>query len=385
MRDSVKNAVGYALEGVQLLRRHPSLLWVAVAMAAVTIIAGQLTTYRRFSRQVPESVLSSDSRPPAFDKRFPRFPSVFRGIAYGPAASAAIVLYPTPPPTVRLDLDDIIGAGTTDSHGGADTSGRPGRPRLPSPAELLLLPISLALAFAVSTLVTGGYLGAVWRSISEGEPRWPLFLITGRRFFWRLIGLGCLDTALLAVAMGIIALRFYHRGAPGLMAVAYAFPLAAFSLGLTRFAIVADDARLIPAIGRSISMTWRRLPTALVLIVSPGIINLCMLRAFYLPYGIHVMTGSARNRAAEALRATPALLVFSCAAAAVAAWFCAAMFLWYRDCRAEPRTAGPDNPGSPERNNADALETGGSGIVCGGCGKMLPPGVNVCPDCNADQ
>lgn len=375
MRDRLRKAARYAVGAAQLLRRHPSLLLIALAMAAFTTVQFEMVTYLQFSRRVPEHV-TINSRRGEFERRFA---SALPGLMYGPAASAVMVLYPPAVPTVSLDASGIAGAGASVGRTRdwtAQTPSRPGRPPMPLPVDLLLLPL---LAFAIKTFVSGGYLGVVWRSIAEGEPRWSGFFTDGRRFLWRLIALGCLDSILLLSAMAIVAVRFYHRGGPGLMAVAYALSLIAFLLGLTRFAVVADDAPVTTGIGRSISAIWRNLPVATALIVGAGIINLCISRICYLPYSVRMMTGSGPDRAAQALQALPAFLIGSCMAAALGAWFCAAMFLWYREVRAEPWASG-----RPEDENATELGSRPSGIVCGGCGKRPPPGVILCLDCNAE-
>jgi len=376
MRDSLRRAARYAVGAAQLLRRHPSLLLIALAMAAFTTVQFEMVTYLQFSRRVPEHVTINSRR----GESERRVPAAFQAVIYGPVASAIMVLCPTPVPTVSLDVSGIArtSVGRTRDWN-TQTRSRPGRPPMPSPVDLLVFPVSLALAFAIRTLVSGGYLGVVWRSVAEGEARWSWFFTDGRRFFWRLIAFGCLDSILLLSAMAIVAVRFYHRGWPGLMVFAYALSLIAFLLGLTRFAIVADDAPVILAIGRSISTIWRDLPVAIAFILGPGAINLCVSWVCVLPYSMRMTTGSAADRAVAALQGLPAFLIGSCMAAALGAWFCAAMFLWYREVRAEPWASG-----RPEDENATELGSRPSGIVCGGCGKRPPPGVILCPECNAD-
>jgi len=378
MRDSLRRAARYAVGAAQVLRRHPSLLLVALAMAAFTTVQAHVVTFIQVGRQTPD-LSTTDSRRREFVRRFS--PSAIQKAVYGPAASAMMVLHPVGAPSVGVNLEGLVTRGTARTRDRtAPISSRPGQqPPLRFLAELLLLPAAFAIGFGIRVFVSAGYLGVVWRSVAEGEAHWAGFVADGRRFFWRLAALGCLDAVLLWGPIGIVVARLYPIGGAWLMTVAYLLSLTAFLLGLTRFAIVADDAPVILAIGRSISTIWRDLPVAIAFILGPGAINLCVSWICVLPYSMRMTTGSAADRAVAALQGLPAFLIGSCMAAALGAWFCAAMFLWYREVRAEPWASG-----RPEDENATELGSRPSGIVCGGCGKRPPPGVILCLDCNAE-
>jgi hypothetical protein len=377
MGRSWRQAGSYAARALRVLCQHPSVLLVAVAMAAFTTLQSQGLTYLQLSRQRP---VSETKNPQAreFEKSFP----LVLHRMDDPTTSALLVLYPSETPTVSLDLAGLVREATGGRTDWRRDSGT-GRPELPS-SWALLVPLSLAVAFGLSTLIAGGYLGAVGRAATEDRPRWDQLLSDGRRFFWRLIILSSVDWGLMMGAIAILLLRFYHVLPPALMILPIACMVTAFSLGLARFAVVTDDVSLVRAIRQSVSTVWRNLPVALTLMGGSGALGLCLWRIGLGPHAARMMTGTPASRGEEVLHFAPIFLASACLASALAAWFCTAMLLWYREARPDDwalrRVAGD----SPQEEEAAELASGGPCIVCGGCGKTLPPGVNLCPDCNSD-
>jgi hypothetical protein len=360
--ESLAAAGRYAWEAVRLLRRNPSLLLVALAMAFVT-----WASWRSGPRSAYPA--AGASAPGKGQARIELLREAVQRTWHHPLIDVASVLSPPTEPGLSLSLPSGLSLARRVPPGphGSRHSG----PALFA-ALLRFLFVSL-IGPVVSVIVAGGYLGAMWLACEVGRPGWRHFPEDGRRFFWRLAAVLGLE-GVLGASLGLLLLVGYYRGsvAGATMAVLPCLVLS-FVLRLTRFIVVADDTRFVPAMCRSVATIWGNLPTALALTLPAGLVSMALARPLLDPVVASGFTASASRDASH-------FFLSYLPASVIATWVCAAMFTWYREVRAgaaAPQAAGTSTP-VEETSAADGR------VVCEGCGRVLPSGVNACPDCNAD-
>jgi len=332
MISGVRRGIGYAVQALRLLRRHPSFLLVALAMAVVGAVDSRVGMHLAYTHtgwaQDQQEILvwgeaarAKSGRPFTYSTKpfghmmfvTPPIPSLgFRGAsqllwaaAYG---SAGKVMPPDPDhPYGRLK-------GMAGIHG------------LLSPFITMLLPL------IVSSFLSAGYLAIAKSTITDGIPRWQVFFTEARRFYIRLMLFMLVWIAVLTP----ISLLATLRGA-GSTEVYAAFPVL-FLLALTQFAIVADDVGVFAGIRRSVVRVARELPVALVLILGAGALSW----AASLLGAWRYETQTVQTFTADPFPLLPRAVVSQCLMFAVGAWFSLAAFLWY--CESGPSVAPADDP-----------------------------------------
>jgi len=338
MISGIRRGIGYAVEALRLLRRHPSLLLVALAMAVVGALDNRVgmhlahahTGWSQDQQEVVawgEAARAKSERPFAFSTEpfgymvfvTPPIPSfdcrgaiqLLWAAAYGSAGKV------TPP-----DPDHPYGR----------LKGLAGVHALLSPFAMVLLPL------IVFSFVSAGYLAAARSTITDGLPRWQAFLDEARRFYVRLT----LYWIAFLVVLTPVSLLAFGLGA-GSIGVYVGIPVL-FLSALTQFAIVADDVGIFAAIRRSVRTVIKDLPVALVLI--PGTPALIWAAGLLGPWRFEAQTG--QSFTADPFPLLPRAILSQCLTFAVGAWFTLAAFLWYGE--SGPSAAPAD----------DLLEEGGS-------------------------
>ena len=227
----------------------------------------------------------------------------------------------------------------------------------------LPLVVSVVLLLPLPTFVIAGYYRVVLEVVSASAARWELFLARVRRYFVRLLGYWALVVVLHAPGTVFYILasgRSFTSEWPFRLLDWWtwgALPLAWFSLALTATVLVNDDVGVFRAIRRGVVTVYRRLLTALVLLVMIGAVEFVVqwpVRGIaYLLEGRLLGLDSVR----ALLVGMPLGMLLEATYAAVGVWFCVAAFLWYRDASARlwPRA---------EEEQAAV----GEEVAVGGCG-----------------
>jgi hypothetical protein len=204
-------------------------------------------------------------------------------------------------------------------------------------SDLLLWPviataISIVVFLPLPTFIASGYYLVVREAVSGGGSRWERFFPGVKHYFLRLLAYGALLQVVLHLPLTLFVSDWPHWLRNWWMWGA--LPLARFSLALAITAIVNDDVRLVTGIRRGVVVVYRRLLTALALLVMVGL----LLFAVQWPVrGISYLLEGwlPRVDAARALLVgLPLGMLLAACYAAVGVWFCVAAFLWYRDASA---------------------------------------------------
>jgi uncharacterized membrane protein YesL len=337
----VAGALGYAVEALRLLRRHPSLVLVALAMGAFNGVEGPLgdfaavghTAWGRQYIQVMQGLREVQVRRP---HRSPR-PRPFNVRAQRMAGLAILVCPPTGP---WLSLWGTTTAVAALAYGPTKKFPRsqPADWRDPTKVGRLVVPMILlmlvpALAALVSLpigiFVAGGFMGMARGMVATGNVPWREFAAQARRVFFRFVVFG----AAVALLGGVLAFGhvLIQQGYAG--GILLALPLAPilFSLSLTTFVIVAEDASLVAAVKRSVVAIWRNVATALTLVMGAGALVWLSYQPVVTFHARMQPRGGAWNPAAAALPSLASSLLYNCLLAGVATWFCVAMFLWWQE------------------------------------------------------
>ncbi len=311
--NEVVAALGYAVKAVRVLRMHPSLLLLPLALAVVNeaeSVAGSYVMLRHtaLGRQWVEQARSSPpapSRRVRVQVRFQAGPPVPRVAFTGTAA----VLY----------------ALVRGAEEGGDSWGASGAaaPRM----WLVSLVFSLLVVGGVNAFALGGYYGVARGAQATGRLEWGRFPSHAKRFLvrmWLLHALlGPIPWGLLGLLMpswiGTVAITMWKWTMAGLL----------FFLAVTPFAIVVDDARLGAAMKRSVLVVIRFLTTAIVLILGSLVVAEVLNWPFdWVRSSAFTGTSSLLPTAAD----WPAMgvgLLQRCVGALMAAFFPLAMLVWY--------------------------------------------------------
>jgi hypothetical protein len=371
--DGFKRGLSYATSGARLLRKHPSLLWVALATGLFNGAAPRLVSYVTYEKTAVGREWVAWVRDASHRRaKTSRAAGVSPLLPYSPAQ----VVMPAVPSLTAPEVTALAWSELA----------RPGAGQ-PSPsasaAWSLTRLLDGVLWLAVALLAAGGYLGVASWAALRGELDWARFWPEAKRVFWRFLYLFFICVALVGVATGVALVPTRtHVQAIALSIIILAACVMLFFLSLSQFAVMVDNAPLGNALRQSVVTIRRTLPTALVVIMGAG----CLQWLAYLPLARLVMQLQAKGweLSVTSLAAIPISVLSSCAYSAVGAWFCLTALLWYDDAL-PPMEVGYQQGGTPRQDDvSDDLESRESRVVCGGCGKRLPPGVNVCPDCNAE-
>jgi hypothetical protein len=229
---------------------------------------------------------------------------------------------PGPP---QINLGNTIGLLTVLPYG---AGGRvPAGERPPHGAyDLLFTPVRFLLPWLIGAVTMAGYLWVMWETVRGGRLRWRVFLAPGWGVWWRL---GVLMSAIGAVVGSGAALAIVSPAlAPVGIVMAYLGLPLSLVLALTPFVIVAGRAGVFRAVGTSARMVATNLPTALVLTIGGGVLSWLVFR-FAPTFQMAQMADWAAGT--RSLAGLPLDAALRGVITAVAAWYSAAMLIWYDD------------------------------------------------------
>ncbi len=331
--DQVAAALGYAAGALRLLRRHPSLLLLPIAVAvfdAVESGVGQhlLLGHTAYGRQIAQQAeLWREERrrqPPA---------DVLRAVreAFSVRSGARIVAAPVGGPSFSGTRRLCLGLAT----GSRSQAGARWFPWY-SWASLL---VGLGLAIPVAAAVGAGYYGVACGVVMGRGPRWREFGGHFRRCFARFL---VYSLAVSALFTGIALLLQWRSGTssgsfwPDLGPrpldawIFWIMPVLRVLLALTQISIVTDNASVLVAAKRSVRTVARGALVALALVAIVTLVRGVALTP------VELLGATA---ASSPLRtASPAEIVLGGAiqgtqetlAAAIGVWLLLALLLWYR-------------------------------------------------------
>jgi len=337
MLSGVRRAIGYAVQALRLLRRHPSFLLFALAMAVVGAVDGRVGTYLAYAHtgwgQDHQDMMASGEAARANSGR----PFTFSAKPFG------YMMFVTPP-IPGLDFNGATQLLWALAYGSAGKLAPPDPDRGYRAPErwgvfhMLLSPlVTLLLPLILGSFVSAGYLTTARNTVTGGTPRWSAFFAEARRFYVRLTLFMLLWLAAFMPLGVITALR------GGNSTHFYAALPILFLLSLTNFAIVADDIGVFAGIRRSVTTVIRDSPIALVLILGTGL--LARAAALLSPWLANPQAVRVTDNPIPIL---PLEVLSWCLMYALGAWFTLAAFLWYGESR---QSAAPAH---------DLLEKGGS-------------------------
>jgi len=318
--DEVVAAFGYVVEALRVLRRHPSLLLLPLALAVFNeaeSAAGSYVMLRHTAagRQWVEYLETggpAPSRGVRLQVRFDRGPPVPHVAWTGTAA--------------------VLGALALGAEGG-------GGSQIASTAEalrmwLIGIVFSLLVVAGVNAFVVGGYYGVARGAVATGRLEWGRFPSHAKRLFvrmwllhallgpipWGLFVLLLLPSQATGIGtLGTLAITIWLWGMAGLL----------FFLAVTPFVIVVDDARLGTAMKRSVLAVIRCLTIAVVLILGSLVVAEVLNWPFdWVRSSAFGGTSSPPPTAAD----WPAMgvgLLQRCVVALLAAFFPLVMLAWY--------------------------------------------------------
>jgi len=319
--DEVVAAFGYAVEAVWLLRRHPSLLLLPLALAVFNeaeSAAGSYVMLRHtaLGRQWVEqlrNVRPAPSRRVRVQVRFHAGPPVPDVAWTGTAA--------------------VLGALVLGAEEGGGSQGA--SPTLTLRMWLMSLVFSLLVVAGASAFVVAGYYGVAREAVATGRLEWGRLPSYGKRF---LVRMWLLHALLGPIPWGLFGLLVLASGGTEILTITLAiweWVLAGlvFFLALTPFVIVADDARFGAAIRRSVLAVARCLTVAVVLILG----SLVVAEMINWPFE-WIRSAAFGGRSSPVLTAAdwPAMavgLLQRCVIALLAAFFPLAALVWYGHVR----------------------------------------------------
>ena len=326
-----RRAVGYAAEALRLLRKHPSLLLVAIAMGVLNTADGRVGGYVAYAH----TGWGSDMRELLVRGEAVRGKRRKTRAAFSANPFERLLLVAPPTPSVSF-----VGTGEVLW---ALTYGKPGKLTAPEPRhpygrwkglaglhEALSLLMMFLLPMIVGGFTSAGYLAAARNTVVEGTPCWRIFVSEGRRCCLRFALLVLLPVIVFA-PLGVAAtLR------PAIAGLVYAPLPVIFLLALAQYAIIADDIGVVASIKRSVITVIRDLPAALVLIVTAGLLG----------WATHLLDPWSHGGLKLTVNPFPLLpraILSASLAGVVGAWFSLVAFLWYLD--ATGRDTGSDGIG----------------------------------------
>lgn len=338
----VKRAIRYAVEALILLRRHPSLLLVALAMAVVGAVDSRVGTYLAYTH----TGWGQDQQELTAWRNAAREKS---GRSFTFSAKPFGYMVFVTPPTPSLGFHGATQLLWAAAYGSAGKVTPPdpdhpyGRPQgLAGLHMLLSLFVTGLLPMILSCFISAGYLATARSTITDDMPRWPAFFTEGRRFYVRLVLFMIIWFAAVMPAMVIATLR-------GVVSIGvYAtFPVF-FLVTLTQFSIVADDIGVFAGIRRSVTTVASNLPVALPLILGTGVLNWAA--SLLGPWRLGYQTG--QSFMADPFALLPRDVLSQCLVLAIGAWFTLAAFLWYGESHPRALRA-HDLPETGESDESD--------------------------------
>ncbi len=309
VRRDLSAAWGYGKEAYDLLRRHPSLVLIPIALALFNATENEIgrylaTAHTAFGRAALARAhagagATRDERSFTFDSW---------GSAYGTARRLAF-----PSGANRLVLrsfrPDLSGTATFLGQASAP----PGGPLL-TPQLLAVMSAVALVGLLVGTLFVAGYLGRLRRTV-DGEEVAGAFWKDARAYCWPLV--------VYFIVAGVIALTqlmTYLRTWVG--------PLLLLFTCLTPVGIVRDRA-FWQAFRESCRLVWSHYLTALALAVGASVACFLILLPYYY---VHYLLR------AQFILLRPGVILLDAARdallALIAVWATLALFVWYREATA---------------------------------------------------
>ena len=342
----MRKAIGYAGEAVRLLCKHPSLALVALAMGVLgaadmrvgAYLKSEHTAYGRDSRAwraKRRRELSNDPRMKALHARIARM------MRLTPYLGWTAVVTPPQPPRVNLSGSVQLASALTYRPGQGTTSGDH------SPYyshDAAALPVVAFLPWLIGALTTGSFLWVMWQTVRRDRVPWREWLVPGWRVWLRL---GIFTSAVGAAPLTPYGLAMLPgRWYAVVLAMAYAWAMVSFLLVLAPFAIVAGRTGIMQAVRVSARLVATNVVTALLLVLGASV--LAWLAGRFTPLyqtlyrDLRTMTQTADFTSWQrSLAGLPWDIALGGVASVIAAWYSAAMLIWYVDLT---RPATPESP-----------------------------------------
>jgi hypothetical protein len=309
--------LGYASEAWRLLRLHPALLVLPLALAVANAVESQVPWYAASRHGLAVGAFlgehpNSESETNAF------VPPLTRGDLFPIKRAVFGFSHPVAGLSLQGTLRTVVSSYAWDTPYGA--------------MLVVTWLATLLVALPLAALVLAGYYGIVGLAVTEGVAPWPRFWTCLRRYFLRF----WLFAALLALfvnALLPIAPRMFGS-AWVLWTWACLTLIVEFVTALTLVAIVVDDAGLLAALRSGVRVVVRDLPVALLLLA--GWVVVLALFAVLRHWAGVTVAGSLHLYSTLQVATMNALL------AAVGAWFLIVSFVWYRDRRPVPAAVTSD-------------------------------------------
>ena len=329
MRD-IRRAWGYGVEAARVLRRHPTLLLVPLALVAVDTsetAVGRYVSLTWTTRQ-PGSTLHlwpRTNEEPTWQSWHVPFAIAARR-SFGPGA---VGLFETPVRAVSLK-------GMQRALTSAVISGSNGESGDRTQAVFVLYLALALLSWPLAAVIRSGYYplagGCAW---GDGFS-WQRFGAGARRFFLRFLAFGGLVTAVVAltgapfllwpsVALHPIWSKVIVWGQAVIVNAAFVI------LGLTLVSVVADDRRLFAGMGASARTVIGDVGVTIAALAALFALGGCLVYPLHL---LRVLIVDVYSIVAFA-ESTALSLGIGMIEAFVGTWFLLVSFLWYRDVNAQ--------------------------------------------------
>ncbi len=341
-------AFGYAREALRLLRKHRSLLLVALALGAFSAldhslgmeIAYRHTAWGTHLRQVAQTRQRTRRHTLPSWARMPQRSGPWIWYAPYSLVSAPIA------PSLSLDGTAMTILALATGEPGSAWGAKPWWSRLfhslalPlvvfSPLVMIVVPLCMAI------LVMAGYMAVANGVVARNTAEWQGFFKHGKRFFFRFLFFFCLLIPIIGISG--IGSFLAHHSLWWLILALPPLPII-FLLQLTMFAVLADNMRLVAAMRRSVAIMRNDLTVALILITGAGVLTWA---ANLWQMSKHSQRGpTAWGPPPLGLFDIPIGILTGCIASFIAAWFCLAAFLWYQDL-SRPREMTDPHPSAAE-------------------------------------